>query len=61
MPDVRVPQRDGTIAIARNGDEPVVRSVTDHVVTVAEKDLDHFLLHVEGSSVVAKPAPDKKG
>lgn len=55
MPDVRVPQKDGTISVSRNGDTPTTRTVKDHIVTVAEADLDLFLSVVEGSSRVSKP------
>ena len=62
MADVRVKQKDGSITIRRNGEEPVTRHVTDHIVQVADADVDHFLANVDGSKVVeAKPASDKKG
>lgn len=61
MADIKVKQKGGSITIRRNGDEPVTRHVTDHIVQVADGDVDHFLANVEGSSVVAEPATDKKG
>lgn len=61
MADVRVKQKSGSISIRRNGAEPVVRRVTDHIVQVADGDVDHFLANVAGSSVVeAKPVSSKK-
>lgn len=61
MPDVKVPQRDGTITIAHGvADESTTWSVTDHVTKVAEDKLDLFLSRVEGSSLVAKPATSNK-
>lgn len=55
-PKVRVPQSEGDITIAANGDEPRTYKVTDGTVTVAEADLPTFLGAVEGSSVEAKTA-----
>lgn len=59
--DIKVKQKDGSITIRRNGGEPVTRHVTDHVVQVADADVDHFLAHVDGSKVVeAKTVSNKK-
>lgn len=61
MADVRVKQKDGSIVIRRNGGEPVTRHVSDHIVQVADADVDHFLANVAGSSVVeAKTVSVKK-
>lgn len=57
MPDVKVPQQTGTISVARNGDDPTVRTVSGGVVQVAEQDLDHFLAVVDGAQLVQ----DKSG
>ena len=61
MPDVKVNQKDGPITVAVDGGEPVTRYVQDHIVAVADDDLDHFLRVVEGSSVVSTPDTSKKG
>lgn len=61
MADIKVKQKDGSITIRRGGADPVTRYVSDHIVQVADGDVDHFLAHVEGSSVVeAKPASKEK-
>jgi hypothetical protein len=60
MPDVRVPQKDGSITITRNGGEPVTRHVKDHVVAVGDDDLAHFIAVTGGSLIEAKPASTKK-
>lgn len=61
MARVRVPQRGGQIAIARDGGEPTVHKVSDDgVTTVADADLPTFLVVVEGSQVEAKPASPNK-
>lgn len=61
MPDVRVPQKEGSIVVARDGDEPVTRHVTDHIVKVADDDLDHFLAVIDGATLVeAKPVSSTK-
>lgn len=49
MPKVHVPQPDGEVVVARNGEEAKTYRVTDHQVTVKEEDLQHFLGVVEGS------------
>lgn len=51
MPEIRVPQKDGQISVVTNGGEPVVRSVSDHIVKVGEVDVEHFLAVVPGSSL----------
>lgn len=62
MADVKVPQKVGSVVIRRSGEEPVTRHVSDHIVQVADADVEHFLASVDGSSVVeAKTASDKKG
>lgn len=59
---VRVPQADGEIRISRDGDDPAVYKVSDHVTTVKADDLDHFLAHVEGSKTdgTTSPAPTQE-
>jgi hypothetical protein len=61
MPEVKVPQKDGSITIRRGGEEPVTRHVSDHIVKVGDEDLEHFLANVDGSNVVeAKPASSQQ-
>lgn len=48
---VKVAQKDGEITISHRTPEPQVYKVEGGVVTVDDKDLDHFLHSVAGSSV----------
>lgn len=64
MPKVKVPAAAGDeVVLSVNGGDPTTYKVSDdHVVTVKEADLPHFLGAVEGSHVVdAKPASSQKG
>lgn len=48
---VSVPQNEGEIRIAVDGDPPVVYAVTDGQVLVDEERLVHFLTVIEGSAL----------
>jgi len=52
MPNVKVtvPQKDGEIAISRNGDDPTVYKVNDGTVSVKDTDLPTFLAVVDGAT-----------
>lgn len=60
MPTVRVDQKEGPITISVDGGDPVTRNVNDHLVTVAEKDLDLFVSLTGGTVTEAKPASKEK-
>lgn len=61
MPSVRVPQQDGEILIARNGDPPTRYPVSGGAVEVPDDLLPFFLATVEGSEAGAPPAPAEGG
>lgn len=55
MPDVRVPQKAGSISVSLGGDDPITYSVSDHVVKVGEDKIDRFVAAVEGAERVGAP------
>lgn len=51
--DIKVPKEAGeSITMRRAGLEPVTYSVTNGKVSVSEAEADHFLVIVEGSTIV---------
>lgn len=54
MAKIRVEQKDGSITLAYQGNEPKTYNVTDHLVTVPAGEVAVFLDSVAGSS----PADD---
>lgn len=52
--DIKVPQKDGEIAISQRGDidAPTVYDVKSHKVTVDETDASHFLSVIDGAELV---------
>jgi len=52
MAKVRVPQADGQISIATDGNEPTTWTVTDHVVTAKNQtEADLIVGAVDGATV----------